>query len=412
MQLALWDITSGRKVAVMTEHNEEVIYAAFSTDGKRLISANCDSMCKIWDASPQAYALVDQHRAHKEPVFCIKISPDGKLGITGSYDGAICVWDLASGACKKQLKSHSGAVWDMCCSESGKWLVSCSPDENSRLWCMETLTLRHILGASVHVTSARCATFSSIDNHMVALAGDKSIMIYHTETGELLQTIDRCSERLEAIAFLSDNRLIATLPNTSFKIWRLADAKILWTMDRNWRDTSEIAASPDGQLVALLESGTAQVDSWEVASGKVMMTLEADGKSFVRVTFHQMTVIAALTDEYHVYLFESSTGSVLSSWKGDIVNTQDFWANLQTTHNPDEGYKVVNKSDVMSIQDSCWLTFKGRKLMWLPSGMRLASFTTNKRKAGVGNVCIWAHGVGHVSILQMEPKYLCDLESV
>jgi len=413
MQLAVWDITSGRKVADMSGHSEEVIGAAFSTDGKRLISANCDSMCKIWDATPQSFALADENRAHKEPVLCIKVSPDGKLGITGSYDGAISVWDLTTGARERQLKSHSGPIEDVCCSESGKWLVSCSSNENSRLWCMKTFTLRHILGGSADtLTSAKCATFSSDDN-MVALAGDVSIIVYRVETGEVLQTVDKFDERPQAIAFLSDNSFVATLTDRSFKIWQLADAKFLWAMDRNWKRTNEIPTSPDGQLVALLESGTAQIDLWEVASGGAMMSLEVDGKSFMRVTFSPNdNLVAGLTDDYHVYIFERSTGSVLSSWKGDIVNIQDFWSHVQITHNPDHGYKIVNTLDVVYIQDSCWLSFKGKKLMWLPSGMRPVSFTTNKRKAGVGNVCIWAHGTGHVSILQIEPKYLYDFENM
>ena len=67
---------------------------AFSTDGKRLLTAGCDGTVKVWDAWTGKKLL--DFSAHGGPVRAAVFSPDGRRIVTCSKDEAR-VWDALTG---------------------------------------------------------------------------------------------------------------------------------------------------------------------------------------------------------------------------------------------------------------------------------------------------------------------------
>ncbi len=52
--LRIWDATAGRELAVLKGHTDQLTSAAFSADGKRLLTASLDGTARIWDAASGA----------------------------------------------------------------------------------------------------------------------------------------------------------------------------------------------------------------------------------------------------------------------------------------------------------------------------------------------------------------------
>jgi WD40 repeat protein len=86
-------------------HADEIRFAAFSTDGKRLVTCGDDNAARIWEVDTGA--LVGRVLEHDAPVVDARFSKDGRRVVTMSYrqwEGVVPptmqarVWDVASGA--------------------------------------------------------------------------------------------------------------------------------------------------------------------------------------------------------------------------------------------------------------------------------------------------------------------------
>ena len=62
----LWDVATGREMAVLRDHDDSVYSAAFSPGGSRIVTASEDNTARIWDAATAKEMAV--LRGHEGPV--------------------------------------------------------------------------------------------------------------------------------------------------------------------------------------------------------------------------------------------------------------------------------------------------------------------------------------------------------
>ena len=91
----VWDAITGQEVRQLAGDGDSVLSATFSPDGRLIATADFHS-ARVWDAATGQE--VHQLTGHAASVLSAAFSPDGRLIVTAGYDGTAWVWDAATGA--------------------------------------------------------------------------------------------------------------------------------------------------------------------------------------------------------------------------------------------------------------------------------------------------------------------------
>ena len=205
------------------------------------------------------------HKGHFGAVFCAAFSPDGKKIVTAGYDNTARIWDIESGEELHVLKGHRGhsaGINSVAFSPDGKKIVTAGSDGtarprnedgigNIRIWDVETgKELRKLEG---YQWTCYSAAFSPDGKKVVATeqsADNKVVLIWDTDSGEVLQRLEGHSGFVAATAFFPDGKKIIATDGKTVRIWDTESGKELQRFAREpWDGIFSIAISPDGTKI-------------------------------------------------------------------------------------------------------------------------------------------------------------------
>ena len=128
----VWDVATGREIAVLRGHRNFVYFAAFSPDGARIVTTGLDGNVRIWKAetAEQILLLRDVSRSRVTAYF----SPYGRRILTPLHDYTAVIWDAAAGSVIISLKGHKGEVYAAAYNRDGTRIVTASSDMTARIW--------------------------------------------------------------------------------------------------------------------------------------------------------------------------------------------------------------------------------------------------------------------------------------
>ena len=103
----LWNLRDRSLAFRLEGHAGPVGHAAFSPDGRLLVTSSWDRSARIWDTATGTTLQV--LRGHRDKVLFAHFSSDGRRVVTASRDGTLRVWDVADGSELLRISARMGA---------------------------------------------------------------------------------------------------------------------------------------------------------------------------------------------------------------------------------------------------------------------------------------------------------------
>ncbi|WP_165982420.1 nSTAND1 domain-containing NTPase [Dankookia rubra] len=330
-------------------HEAPVLSAAFSPDGKKVLTVSSDGAAQLW--STATGELLGPPLRHEVPVLSAAFSSDGTKVFTVSGDGAAQLWNAATGEPLGPPLRHEVPVLYVALSQDGARLLIISDDRTARLWDLRgespsatslqgylgpvrIAALSHngpprvlaisiegvaqlwdaITGAPVgepmrHVGSVVSAAFSADGAWIVTASEDRTARLWNAATGEPLGPPLRHEGPVVSAAFSADGaRIVTASEDRTARLWNAATGEPLGPPLRHEGPVVSAAFSADGARVATT-SQDRNVRLWDAFTGyQLGPPLQHEGAVLSAAFSHDGTRVLTVSDGRAVHLWDAAGG--------------------------------------------------------------------------------------------------------
>ncbi|KYF63228.1 protein kinase, partial [Sorangium cellulosum] len=202
----VWNADGTGEPVVLRGHGSRVSSAAFSPDGKRIVTASYDRTARVWNADGTGEPVV--LRGHEDAVRWAAFSPDGKRIATASNDKTARVWNADGTGEPVVLRGHEEVAYSAAFSPDGKRIVTASYDRTARVWNADGTGEPILLRG--HEDAIYSAAFSPDGERIVTASWDKTARVWNADGHGEPVVLRGHEEGLNWAAFSPDGKRIVT----------------------------------------------------------------------------------------------------------------------------------------------------------------------------------------------------------
>ncbi len=294
----VWDTEKGTLITTFKNHKAPVVYAEYSPESYRIVTASLDSTAGLWqlDTVTHRWRMIAKLRGHNAAVDKAIFSPDGSKVMTYSIDHPeIRIWDAYTGKLKsyfvrKRMKNQdeydfyndqilSGAFF----SDDSKYIYVASyadspfPSGGIVVWDTETGKM---------VANRKLQQNEAMIRYMMPAPNGRLFLYFADNTAILadrfnLQTVKTFSiqlssadETLLGAEFSRDGQYLAlSFTDNTTGVWRTeVGGQRIATLASHVDDVNDAHFSPDGKYI-LTSSEDNTMKKWSVGDWKLLFTM-------------------------------------------------------------------------------------------------------------------------------------------
>ncbi|XP_072198622.1 WD repeat, SAM and U-box domain-containing protein 1 isoform X2 [Excalfactoria chinensis] len=264
----------------------------FSPESTYLVSGAADGSIVLWNMHSMKFYR--SGNVKDGSLVACAFSPDGNFFVTGSSCGDLAIWDDKM-RCLRNEKAHDLGVTCCCISShpvsdgeraSGYFqMASCGQDNKIKVWFILFADflggeLRYKYTLSGHSAPVLACAFSYDGQLLVSGSVDKCVIIYETNTGNILHTLSQHTRYVTTCAFAPRSLLLATgSMDKTVRIWQLD----------NKQPCAGNAVENDSKMRTVENWSEDDVSAWLCAQGftelvGLFKANDIDGKELLNLT--------------------------------------------------------------------------------------------------------------------------------
>ncbi len=252
--IILWDATTRRKITTI-DYPSIVWSAAFSPDGKWLVSTHGDGGIRVWDVTERQRAI--GFNEHNGPVRAVAWARDGKRFASAGEDRSVMIWNAENGRREMLLSGHLTRVVGVAFAPDGNTLASVDRDGTVIVWDLAQHREQRRFGHPQKDVLANCLAFSP-DGRVIATSHG----VYESATGQQLADFHKkgnfwlSPSATYGMAFSADGkRLAAAHAYGRQSVSETATWSLIETANLSPRQFISVSFAPDGKQLVTGEDG-------------------------------------------------------------------------------------------------------------------------------------------------------------
>lgn len=259
-EVHLYDVTTGKKIAVLGGHSAPTISVVYRPDGKQIATASADQTIRLWDpATGQqtallAHSALPERKGHKsERNLVLAYNSDGRRIASNATDGqtgTIRLWDAVAGKEIADLGTWQGIGSPVAFRPDGKKLaVACA--ESVHL--CDAATGSRLAELLDHGMTVRHLTYSPDGKRIACTDGANAIYLWDGASGKEVSVLLGHTGRVDSVLFSPDGaRLLSgsNYPDNTVRLWDAATGESLSVFAGHENAIWGVAFSPDSQRAA------------------------------------------------------------------------------------------------------------------------------------------------------------------
>lgn len=183
----------------------------FSPDNQKIASVGDDGTLKIWylgsNHPPQAPLFQD--KIYEKHAYNVLYNQEGTKLYTAGDDPILRIRDAYTGDSAGELIGHTAKAGAIALSPDGQFLASAGNDSQVIVWDLKTLSPKWTRNTKKGRLTA--ISWSHDGTRLAATSiADQSVLIYNSQTGERLKSIEYMNELRRAIFSQEDDHLIVS----------------------------------------------------------------------------------------------------------------------------------------------------------------------------------------------------------
>ncbi|MEP7195701.1 MAG: caspase family protein [Saprospiraceae bacterium] len=176
----LWNL-SGKEIQVFKQDGE-MSSTSFLPDGKSIVSSTKNGVIKQFDLSGKIITTFNS----ESPVHSMTSTADGKNLLLSTTSGQSQLWDLQSGSKLKSFGNLKNPISSVAISQDGKYIASGDNEGKIELHKKDSNSFHLLLG---HTSKIFSLSFSADGKYLISASEDETTKLWHVDKSKELATL-------------------------------------------------------------------------------------------------------------------------------------------------------------------------------------------------------------------------------